>query len=54
VQAAQHRLDGLARRGLASADEPREVGRVVLPEVHVIFLQFFFDPSTLASAEGLG
>src|ERR1700704_7061541 len=34
VQAAQHRIDRVARRGLAGADEAREVGRVVLPELH--------------------
>jgi hypothetical protein len=44
VQAAQHRFDSLARRSPAGADKAREIGRVVLPEVHVIFfLQLFFN-----------
>ena len=34
VQAGQHRIDRVARRGLAGADETRKVGRVVLPEFH--------------------
>ena len=34
MQALQDRVDGLASRGLAGADEAGEIGRVVLPEFH--------------------
>ena len=56
VEATERRIDGIARRGLAGADEPREIRRVILPEVHVIFLQLFlnFMPKNLAALEGLG
>ncbi len=35
VQAAEDGVDGLPRRGLAGADEARQVGRVVLPKLHL-------------------
>ena len=36
MQALQDRVDGLASRGLAGADEAGEIGRVVLPEFHAV------------------